>query len=198
VNHAGACSTPFGINERTTTPHSAERVLEKVLNAFRHQRKNHGGGLGGCAVDGQCSTPFGINERTTWTSDNITLNGYSAQRLSASTKEPRTTSRSTEVSEMCSTPFGINERTTERRVGQDLGVDQCSTPFGINERTTNHLRVPHQNGISAQRLSASTKEPPRSTARAARPTSGAQRLSASTKEPRLSFQPARPPQLALG
>jgi len=86
---SGACSTPFGINERTTPVFRnwfhrklcAQRLSAstkepqyisfqdffgtKVLNAFRHQRKNHLQRIADWHYLLKCSTPFGINERTT-------------------------------------------------------------------------------------------------------------------------------------
>jgi len=179
------CSTPFGINERTTArarpPSSSADVLNAfrhqrknhlireavfaqravVLNAFRHQRKNHQTLRGYFRGLSMCSTPFGINERTT---------------IEAGRRCPSL--------EVCSTPFGINERTTTAMETWKLSACWCSTPFGINERTTqprrhgagerdqvlnafrhqrkNHLGGVQQHGkrwFGAQRLSASTKEP---------------------------------------
>jgi len=108
------CSTPFGINERTTQDLTGGEVMqETVLNAFRHQRKNHTAGSICAPIAATC-----------------------AQRLSASTKEPQNEDEEVDGPEKCSTPFGINERTTNFRRHSSRPRLRCSTPFGINERTT--------------------------------------------------------------
>jgi len=108
------CSTPFGINERTTLHRPPDRDNPPVLNAFRHQRKNHDSTRQKKAYlqrvlnafrhqrknhklveiernrRDRCSTPFGINERTTGFFLLLLIAATSAQRLSASTKEPQT------------------------------------------------------------------------------------------------------------
>ncbi len=65
--HVGnLCSTPFGINGRTTFVSRHEnRGRSRVLNAFRHQRKEHRVLVAVLDVFGLCATPFGINGRNT-------------------------------------------------------------------------------------------------------------------------------------
>jgi len=225
------CSTPFGINERTTRTGigsmtntcGAQRLSAStkeprdprlrggsgrgVLNAFRHQRKNHE-----------------LIEFAMQLSEEV-LNAFRHQRKNHAVQCERFRDR-----KRCSTPFGINERTTRGQLGRDTHFELCSTPFGINERTTGgmheraspvrvlnafrHQRKNHHSpgtikfwSHCAQRLSASTKEPPfhqdtrwpagkcstpfgineRTTVRQWQvplPLRSAQRLSASTKEPR--------------
>ncbi len=108
-----------------------------MLNAFRHQRKNHCHQRPVIGV-GMCSTPFGINERITDWNEDLPMKSPSAQRLSASTKE------SLMLTDVCVDSSG-----------------KCSTPFGINERITPAVTDRLlRSATGAQRLSASTKESP--------------------------------------
>ena len=168
-----SCSTPFGINESTTSAlgsptaagFSAQRLSAStnqrhrtlrsrqpdhdLLNAFRHQRINdneHGGLEHGA-------------ERL--------LNAFRHQRindadaLTASLRE-----------EICSTPFGINESTTMAERMASALSSTCSTPFGINESTTRDRRRAALEAFPAQRLSASTNQRRRETGPIAPPPVG--------------------------
>ena len=131
------CSTPFGINERTTwqaTCRKPSAACAQRLSASTNEPRRR---LHHARLIRRC-----------------------AQRLSASTNEPRTVAAADRRLRLCSTPFGINERTTcialsndrspldvlnafrHQRTNHTIGVDcammasECSTPFGINERTT--------------------------------------------------------------
>ncbi len=130
------CSTPFGINEGITpdliepcilagsaerlsasTKESrlgvvAEAVPPRVLNAFRHQRRNHS------SVD--CSRP----------------NLSSAQRLSASTKESRESSCLKNSVPTCAQRLSASTKDSPRVINYSDGCTWCSTPFGINEGIT--------------------------------------------------------------
>ena len=62
------CSTPFGIKARITSPCRSCGVVDQpeVLNAFRHQGKNHAQlMLEHAPGRAWCSTPFGIKARIT-------------------------------------------------------------------------------------------------------------------------------------
>ena len=59
------CSTPFGIEEGITQPNSANGSDSRVLNAFRHRRRNHNQRLKNGTSSPECSTPFGIEEGIT-------------------------------------------------------------------------------------------------------------------------------------
>ena len=104
------CSTPFGINgrntswlpKRPTASGCAQRLsastegtrglatfttkTKKVLNAFRHQRKEHSRRGDKVCMTEMCSTPFGINGRNTTSIAAASLAVFGAQRLSASTE----------------------------------------------------------------------------------------------------------------
>ena len=162
---APLCSTPFGINGGNTTGipaaasprRCAQRLsastegtrldvclalsVAPVLNAFRHQRREHGFGQNLQIATRQCSTPFGINGGNT-------------------PRPPQRPRGSTE----CSTPFGINGGNTTMRGTLDRAVSgaqrlsastegtlvevlvahrssvMCSTPFGINGGNTSPAR----------------------------------------------------------
>ena len=133
-----------------------------VLNAFRHQRTNHRAHLDMWSAAWECSTPFGINERTTSRHRATRSGSMSAQRLSASTNEPR--------------------RTPTRQPRNTSCAQRLSA--STNEPQTARLFLRHR--VRAQRLSASTNEPRRNGCRRPYRRSGpscAQRLSASTNEP---------------
>ena len=59
------CSTPCGINGKTTIAAPKSSVVDNVLNALRHQRKNHSLGSLANSLESLCSTPCGINGKTT-------------------------------------------------------------------------------------------------------------------------------------
>ena len=150
------CSTPFGINGRNTPPWRPPKTTTSVLNAFRHQRKEH-----------QQQEPE---------YDGLVC----AQRLSASTEGTHSPPSRSDRSPECSTPFGINGRNTTGSIAE-MSAFMCSTPFGINGRNTLSRRPTLLPPVCAQRLSASTEGthidlPETKTAAAC-----AQRLSASTE-----------------
>ena len=88
------CSTPFGIKARITDKHPRANVDQHVLNAFRHQGKNHVEARCGPTCSAKCSTPFGIKARITRKDAWFDLHH--------------------DVT--CSTPFGIKARITSQRV----------------------------------------------------------------------------------
>ena len=111
-------------------------LLERreVLNAFRHQRREHKDGLGDYCAIVLCSTPFGINGGNTAIAAAIAI-GVTA----------------------CSTPFGINGGNTITGLALTEGGGLCSTPFGINGGNTKQTLQNTAPVSSAQRLSASTE-----------------------------------------
>ncbi len=62
--------------------------MTSVLNALRHQRKNHPLGRNPIHSVPTCSTPCGINGKTTRFTRPSLLRMASAQRLAASTEKP--------------------------------------------------------------------------------------------------------------
>ena len=94
-----------------------------VLNAFRHQRTDHTFVVGRAGLNPWCSTPFGINGRITgWNGERENrdwgvLNAFRHQRTDHLTKRP-----SMIGGLMCSTPFGINGRITRRRLRSHRGL----------------------------------------------------------------------------
>ena len=205
---ASLCSTPFGINERTTVRQVLEHVPQRnpCSTPFGiNERTTPATTVTGSAKS-SCSTPFGINERTTQRPQVAEV-----QRDLCSTPfgiNERTTGTASKIlwwSYRCSTPFGINERTTEnarlnelrwevlnafrhQRTNDDRLFSAghqsvlCSTPFGINERTTVTPSRICEGHWRAQRLSASTNERPGVPCGSQPTLLGAQRLSASTNE----------------
>ncbi len=86
---SNVCSTPCGINGKTTREDDGQGDREKVLNALRHQRKNHDRSSNEGWVSIMCSTPCGINGKTTFCGAVfLVVLLFSAQRLAASTEKP--------------------------------------------------------------------------------------------------------------
>ncbi len=108
-----------------------------MLNALRHQRKNHKATIITGPPFSLCSTPCGINGKTTPLRFPKTVRSYCAQRLAASTEKPLAAKiRPVFVDVKCSTPCGINGKTTFA-LGCINGANElCSTPCGINGKTT--------------------------------------------------------------
>ena len=157
------CSTPFGINGRNTVFVILETTENlHVLNAFRHQRKEHTEKSGRTTPVPDVLNAFRHQRKehwkATWWQCTFTIR---AQRLSASTEgtlfhrdrattNPQVlnafrhqrkehTSRSTATGRAvggCSTPFGINGRNTGFESSINRPFVACSTPFGINGRNT--------------------------------------------------------------
>ena len=205
------CSTPFGINERTT----------RMFHRSRRRR------ISAQRLSASTNEPL-----TRWMYRRSL--DRSAQRLSASTNEPPRITRRLKVLQVlnafrhqrtndtlsrdadarpvrrCSTPFGINERTpsTQAAVGplhldvlnafrhQRTNAPRLSANARLLHEVLNAFRHQRTNdaalgcrtrrkSCSAQRLSASTNERTRSRLDARLSTIDcAQRLSASTNEPR--------------
>ena len=155
------CSTPFGINGRITRHDSAlPHKLDRVLNAFRHQRKDHLDGVHRClnpelvlnafrhqrkdhitideasALLGMCSTPFGINGRITPYSSPASERSRSAQRLSASTEGSQGLLGGHLGNHVVLNAFRHQRKDHELKPWILLVRAQCSTPFGINGRLT--------------------------------------------------------------
>ena len=145
--------------EGTLLPHRDCKQFSLVLNAFRHQRKEHPRSEPRRQARMLCSTPFGINGRNTPSESATTLKSWCAQRLSASTEGTPGDGDGKDVANGCSTPFGINGRNTSviaslcrlfdvlnafrhqrkehlRHRRAICQVWMCSTPFGINGRNT--------------------------------------------------------------
>jgi len=180
-----ACSTPYGINGRNTGLAGILRVAQQVLNALRHQRKEH-------ARTARCVPP----------------EDQGAQRLTASTEGTRATLGITvtrnsvlnalrhQRKEHCCSPlsasrsirvlnalrhqrkehgcrsilqflgeFVLNALRHQRKEHSVAGagvalVLMCSTPYGINGRNTASNRSAVPQSRSAQRLTASTEGTP--------------------------------------
>ena len=113
------CSTPFGINERTT-------IGDAVIQARSPT----------------CSTPFGINERTTRIVPSPIMSclvcstpfGINERFTSAGLR--RSVERSSRAA-LCSTPSASTNGSRYESGGVRCRCGRgCSTPFGINERFT--------------------------------------------------------------
>ena len=75
----------------TEKPHvawSEDNPTRLVLNALRHQRKNHKEFAAGVKIIYECSTPCGINGKTTLRLASQSTANSGAQRLAASTEKP--------------------------------------------------------------------------------------------------------------
>ena len=167
------CSTPFGIKARITrrsaravapagscaqrlsasrqeSPSTSATTRPRetdVLNAFRHQGKNHW-----CMpawyeelIPARCSTPFGIKARITRTrrrARRARLRG--AQRLSASRQESpdKINGKRSKVLSECSTPFGIKARITGVRRDSACRAAR-SVLNAFRHQGKNHPQVPH-------------------------------------------------------
>ena len=113
------CSTPFGIKARITH-HQAERNDHHadVLNAFRHQGKNHRCGRSGQRPRREVLNAFrhqGKNHQRTVsriTAQNEVLNAFRHQGKNHLQLIGTKTARN----KRCSTPFGIKARITLRRL----------------------------------------------------------------------------------
>ena len=154
------CSTPYGINGRNTGKWAANpecdfcaqrltastegtqvresggALPEVVLNALRHQRKEHAVRARLLLLAGrvECSTPYGINGRNTWYFRTGTLNRDEVLNALRHQRKEH--------------PLGSSAK---------LLVPLCSTPYGINGRNTTWLPTFVPRGWSAQRLTASTE-----------------------------------------
>ena len=150
----GKCSTPFGIKDQITQLYYFQyHYLFVVLNAFRHQRSNHGIKTRWPWSSYMCSTPFGIKDQITWIlPKNFLRCIISAQRLSASKiKSPFYFLHFTFCKSSCSTPFGIKDQITAPWLNVRRNCPRCSTPFGIKDQITHHL-----GGITGHLNSCST------------------------------------------
>ncbi len=159
---------------------SMRQAQGQVLNAFRHQRKDHSQDVAAPLLGTACSTPFGIRGRITRPEplvgyrQSCVLNAFRHQRkdhlrlveqchtsipvLNAFRHQRKDHKRFVLLdpkSEQCSTPFGIRGRITglPRQGARHHGV--CSTPFGIRGRITRRPVDEGIESIGAQRLSAS-------------------------------------------
>ncbi len=156
-----------------------------VLNALRHQRKNHL----------RFSKPEAPRR--------------GAQRLAASTEKPLTP-KSTSIMRVHVLNALRRQRKNHFRRSGRVGVTHrvlnalrhqrknhhvramvcmplswCSTPCGINGKTTSPRSNSHRRIQRAQRLAASTEKPPSEKPSAKPDRAGAQRLAASTEKPLL-------------
>ena len=107
------CSTPFGINGRNSRGRADPPRASRVLNAFRHQRKE--------------LEPLGFPGPR----QALVLNAFRHQR-----KELNNTTHTLAAASMCSTPFGINGRNSMCLLLHNPDEQMCSTPFGINGRNS--------------------------------------------------------------
>ena len=126
------CSTPFGIKARITCRLHNARTREacRVLNAFRHQGKNH----------------LRASARRT------PAPAAGAQRLSASRQESRSFEVIQGAPPMCSTPFGIKARITWAECRGVGGRGRVLNAF--RHQGKNHGDVTLQRRASARVLNA--------------------------------------------
>jgi len=150
------------LSASTKESHAAQQHVaadEVVLNAFRHQRRNHRRLPVLRDPDRLCSTPFGINEGiTNRQHDSTAANSRCSTPFGINEGITGMRLRRLLHALPCSTPFGINEGITNGRVATTRIGIKCSTPFGINEGITLPSTTRASRSECAQRLSASTKE----------------------------------------
>ena len=141
-------------NAGRTTP-------RRVLNAFRHQRKNHSGSMP--AEDRRDVLNAFRHQRKNHEHRGVSvaidaiavLNAFRHQRKNHSIVDVGVGN----APWLCSTPFGIRGRITSQCVALADAVAMCSTPFGIRGRITcDDRRSRARRCASAQRLSASEEE----------------------------------------
>ncbi len=130
------CSTPFGINGRNTSGLGFCARCDAVLNAFRHQRKEHVLRGRNGAGKSQCSTPFGINGRNTARSRRhvggvVVLNAFRHQR-----KEHVFGHQNGRLREVVLNAFRHQRKEHDGGRLPPFSGAVCSTPFGINGRNT--------------------------------------------------------------
>ena len=157
------CSTPFGIRGRITGALRYRRAAYRVLNAFRHQRKDHeittptgstnSKGSTPFGIRGRitryhddpgvdeilCSTPFGIRGRITSVKRMATAASSRAQRLSASEEgSPTLLNVNETVLNRCAQRLSASEEGSlaEAEAQTQRNDSLCSTPFGIRGRIT--------------------------------------------------------------
>jgi len=102
-----------------------------VLNAFRHHRNSHGLFCGPCWIKSCVLNAFRHHRNSHYPDGTKQIQGYSAQRLSASSEFSRRHGIAHWTRNPCSTPFGIIGILTVSILVIVVGADMCSTPFGI-------------------------------------------------------------------
>ncbi len=153
---SNVCSTPFGIRGRITRHLAPGALTLAVLNAFRHQRKDHRRMRARSSRACWCSTPFGIRGRITRRVHDQgrrhpVLNAFRHQR-----KDHRQDRAGRDVYEDVLNAFRHQRK--DHVIGNALtsSGQVCSTPFGIRGRITHpHLDREQHRFAGAQRLSAS-------------------------------------------
>ena len=234
------CSTPFGINGRNTVARASRRHrgcrcaqrlsastegtraaatgppggTVRVLNAFRHQRKEHAVMPPTAQLHWLVLNAFRHQRKEHCASRRIAADCRTcAQRLSASTEgtQPQTARLVRPTVDVlnafrhqrkehidlarqrlrpcieCSTPFGINGRNTTGDACGTMRLVRCSTPFGINGRNTCRDVNEHQHGIVCSTPFGINGRNTRASAIGAGQPVSAQRLSASTEGTRHSL-----------
>ncbi len=136
-----------------------------MLNALRHQRKNHARDEAAVTGLSECSTPCGINGKTTKRPEVAlycifdVLNALRHQRknhrqhnatcrlgrvvlnaLRHQRKNHAPDQENPRTKYGCSTPCGINGKTTGVAHSLAKYISMCSTPCGINGKTTQLVR----------------------------------------------------------
>ena len=158
--------------------------MRAVLNAFRHQRRNHFSAPAGIgrtvivlnAFRHQRRNHSGSRVQRSWYT--IVLNAFRHQRRNHKDNVGVTPP----INIQCSTPFGINEGITEFGPSQASFCNAVLNAFRHQRRNHNPDGGGAPVAPCAQRLSASTKESRSGQLSGSRRTRSAQRLSASTKE----------------
>ncbi len=131
----------------------------EVLNALRHQRKNHACAVAADLTNAWCSTPYGIKGRITrvrrapWIADLNVLNALRHQRKNHAASNHR------QPAHRCAQRLTASkEESPRRRRARRVQACVCSTPYGIKGRITPALSARVRRSSSAQRLTASTEE----------------------------------------
>ncbi len=178
------CSTPYGIKGRITDACYVRCLRVSVLNALRHQRKNH-------STRSDFSNAQAVvlnalrhqrkNHAANWPQRRMSIDVLNALRHQR--KNHVCSTVLSELEWMCSTPYGIKGRITgmlerlrrrmrpvlnalrHQRKNHALTADGlrsawqvCSTPYGIKGRITLGVGRERILAVCAQRLTASKEE----------------------------------------
>ena len=164
-------------------PFTQRAPVRSVLNAFRHQRKDHYRETAltvGRYSSAQRLSASTEGSRRPTPPDRDDHRG--AQRLSASTEGSQTALVNDRHLTQVLNSFRHQRKDHSFFSAMSAAVSgRCSTPFGINGRITSRRRSSIPERSSAQRLSASTEGSPGCSPRCRCSRSRAQRLSASTE-----------------
>ena len=142
------CSTPFGINEWITRFHRLNQFCFRVLNAFRHQRMDHGDSILKQLIFQTVLNAFRHQRMDHWmhwsrrNESCVVLNAFRHQRMDHTGRDTSDLAQSTCAQRLSASTNGSR---TARAIVCTV-EDLCSTPFGINEWITALQEPAHRRG----------------------------------------------------